>query len=88
MRVSYKIAETFLGHLPSDRAATKAVVMLLAQRMAAWSSSTPPREMAPKHTAARAARKPTTVAWTWSGKHIVVTKNQTAAAFPLQFVAK
>lgn len=50
------------GYLPSDRAATKAVVMLLAHRMAAWSSSTPPREMAPKHTAATAARKPTTVA--------------------------
>lgn len=54
--------------LPSDRAATKAVVMLLAHRMAAWSSSTPPRERAPRHTAASAARKPTTVAWTCSGE--------------------
>lgn len=50
------------GYLPRERAATKAVVMLLAQRTAAWSSSTPPLEMAPKHTAATAARKPTTVA--------------------------
>lgn len=38
--------------------------MLLAHRTAAWSSSTPPLEIAPKHTAATAARKPTTVAWT------------------------
>lgn len=65
-----KKQKNFLVHLPSDSAATKAVVMLLAQRMEAWSSSTPPREMAPKHTAARAARKPTTVAWTWSGNTV------------------
>lgn len=50
------------NHLPKERAATKAVVMLLAQRTAAWSSSIPPLEIAPKHTAATAARKPTTVA--------------------------
>lgn len=54
--------ESIPGYLPKERAATKAVVMLLAQRTAAWSSSTPPLENDPKHTAATAARKPTTVA--------------------------
>lgn len=54
--------ESILRYLPKERAATKAVVMLLAQRTAAWSSSNPPLEIAPKHTAATAARKPTTVA--------------------------
>lgn len=49
-------------HLPKKRAATKAVVILLAQRTAARSNSTPPLEKAPKPMAATAARKPTTVA--------------------------
>lgn len=57
-------------HIPRDRAATKAVVMLLAHRTAAWSSSTPPLEIAPKQTAATAARKPTTVAWTCTVHHV------------------
>lgn len=50
---------------PKESAATKAVVTLLAHSTAAWSNSTPPREKAPSTTAANAARKPTTVAWTW-----------------------
>lgn len=54
--------KAFLGYSPKERAATKAVVMLLAQRTATWSSSIPPLETAPKHMAAIAARKPTTVA--------------------------
>lgn len=49
---------------PKERAATKAVIILLAQRTAAWPKSTYPLEMAPKPMAATAARKPTTVAWT------------------------
>lgn len=42
----------------------KAVVTLLAHSTAAWLSSTEPLEMAPRITAATAARSPTTVAWT------------------------
>lgn len=52
------------AYLPKDRAATKAVVILLAHRTAACSSSMPPLEIAPKQIAATAARNPTTVAWT------------------------
>lgn len=48
--------------VPKDRAATNAVVTLLAHRTAAWSSSIPPLDRAPSPTAARAARIPTTVA--------------------------
>lgn len=55
-------------HSPRDRAAMKAVVTLLAHSTAAWLSSTEPLEMAPRITAATAARSPTTVAWTWGPK--------------------
>lgn len=63
--VIFLIVCFYLYHLPKERAATKAVVILLAHRTAAWSNSTPPLEMAPKQMAAIAARKPTTVAWTY-----------------------
>lgn len=53
---------------PRESAAMKAVVTLLAHSTAAWLSSTEPLEMAPRITAATAARSPTTVAWTWGPK--------------------
>lgn len=51
---------------PRDSAAMKAVVTLLAHRTAAWVTSTLPLVRPPRPTAATAARKPTTVAWTWT----------------------
>lgn len=42
----------------------KAVVTLLAHRIAAWLISTFPLDRLPRMMAATAARKPTTVAWT------------------------
>lgn len=54
--------EVMKSGVPKDRAATNAVVTLLAHRTAAWSSSIPPLDRAPSPTAARAARIPTTVA--------------------------
>lgn len=56
------------NHSPRESAAMKAVVTLLAHSTAAWLSSTEPLEMAPRITAATAARSPTTVAWTWGPK--------------------
>lgn len=53
---------------PKDSAAMKAVVTLLAHRTAAWVTSTLPLVRPPRTTAATAARKPTTVAWTWGGR--------------------
>lgn len=50
---------------PRDSAAMKAVLTLLAHRMTAWITSTFPLVRNPRPTAATAARKPTTVAWTW-----------------------
>lgn len=58
------LMKTIMYLSPKDRAAKKAVVMLLAHSTAAWSSSTPPLDTAPKQIAATAARNPTTVAWT------------------------
>lgn len=49
---------------PKVSAATKAVVTLLAHRIAAWVMSTFPLVRLPRKMAATAARKPTTVAWT------------------------
>lgn len=54
---------------PRESAAMKAVVTLLAHSTAAWLSSTEPLEMAPRMTAATAARSPTTVAWTCRPKN-------------------
>lgn len=51
-----------------------AVVTLLAQRTAAWSSSIPPLDTAPRATAARAARNPTTVAWTYNTRATSITE--------------
>jgi len=45
----------------------KAVDTLLAQRIAAWVTSSLPRVSSPSSTAATAERKPTVVAWTWGG---------------------
>lgn len=52
--------------LPRDSAAMKAVLTLLTHRTAAWVTSTLPLVRPPRPTAATAARKPTTVAWTWA----------------------
>lgn len=54
---------------PRDSAAMKAVVTLLAHSTAAWVMSTVPLVKTPRMTAAMAARKPTTVAWTWERQH-------------------
>lgn len=54
---------------PSERAAMKAVVTLLAHSTAASFSSTYPLENEPRMIAATAARSPTTVACTCRAKH-------------------
>lgn len=59
---------TYILLLPCKREAMKAVATLLEHRRIEWSKLYLPSGIQPNITAATAARKPTTVAWTWKRK--------------------